>query len=153
MAPTHSLRKGAPPPGGQAANRRAIPKARRGVLIKIGNIELTARLLDTMTARHIWYELPVWSTVERWGEGALHFETHVATGRERRAQWNVEPGQIAYWVEDSRVIIGYGPTPISLQGEIRLPAPANIWAETDDDVTALARIPTATRVDMTLLVL
>lgn len=130
-----------------------MPKARRAVLIKIGKIELTAKLLDTPTAQRIWYALPVWSTAEQWGRGALYFETHIDTGRERKAMWNVEPGQIAYWVEDDSIIIGYDMTPISRQGEIRLPAPANVWAESRDDVTALKAIHPGTRIDMTALVL
>lgn len=153
MSPTEIIRNSAIAPGGAFAKRRAVPKAKRAVLIRIGKIELTAKLLDTTTAQRIWYALPVWSTAEQWGQGALHFETQIDTGRERKASWNVEPGQIAYWVEDGRVIIGYDTTPISRPGEIRLPSPANIWASTSDDVSQLRAVRPGTRVDMTLIVL
>ncbi len=155
MIPTRAIRHrpatAAIKPGTEAAKRKAVPKARRGVSIKIGTVTLSARLLDTPTAQRIWYALPIWSTAEQWGRGALHFDTHIGTGRERAAQWNIVRGDLAYWVEQDCVIIGYDTTPISLAGEIRLPSPANIWAHTDDDVEALRQITPGTRIDMTLL--
>ena len=122
-------------------------------MIQIGDVSLTARLLDTPTAQRLWYALPVWSTAEQWGEGALHFSMPCPTGRERRAQWTVAPGDIAFWVEESRIIIGYDMTPLSRQGEIRLPSPANIWARCEDDVTILRQITPGTKVDMSALAL
>ena len=153
MLPTRAIRNNAPPPGGELANRKAVPKRRRAITIKAGQISLSACLLDTPTAQRIWYALPIWTTAEQWGTGALHFSTHINTGRERTAQWNVDPGDIAYWVEDDRVIIGYDMTPLSRPGEIRLPSPGNIWARTEDDVAQLRQVTPGTRLDMTMLVL
>ena len=153
MIPTRVIRNQAPAPRGDADRLRAVPADRRGVLIRTRAVCLTARLADTPTAERIWFALPVWSTVEQWGRGAVHFSTHVGTGREADARWNVEPGDIAYWVEDDRVIIGYGMTPLSRAGEIRLPSPANIWAHTDDDVSVLQTITPGSRIDMTMLIL
>ena len=152
MSPTRVIRRNAPAPGGEFAKRKAVPKSRRGVLIAAGAVTLCARLLDTPTAQRIWYGLPLQSTAEQWGQGALHFKTRIETGRERRALWNVTPGDIAYWVEDARIIIGYGMTPLSRPGEIRLPSPGNIWARTSDDVTTLQSVIPGTRIDMTTIV-
>jgi len=157
MIPTKAIRHRTPDanvqPGSELAKRKAVPKVQRGVLIKIGTFRLMARLLDTPTARRIWYALPIWSTAQQWGQGALHFDTHIGTGRERGARWNVERGDLAYWVEQDCIILGYDATPISRPGEIRLPSPANIWAHTDDDVSVLRRITPGTRIDVTMLVL
>ena len=59
------------------------------------------------------------------------------TGRERNARLNVQPGDVCFWSENDRVLIGFGPTPISMANEIRLMRPCNIWATALDDVTAL----------------
>lgn len=109
------------------------------ILITAGKVKLRARLLDTPTARIIRRVLPIYSTAETWGQ-SVHFETQAEAGRERNAAFNVKPGEIAYWSEDDRIIIGFGPTPISGDGEIRMPSPCNVFAVTEDDVTALRTV-------------
>ena len=137
--PTNILRKSNRPVAAPVKAKR--PKgAPREVFIHAGRIVIRARLLDTATADRIWATLPIYSTAETWGQGAVHFETHAETGRERGAKWNVTAGEIAFWVEQDRVIIGFGETPISKRGEIRLPSPCNIWAVALDDVTQLAAV-------------
>ena len=139
--PTNILRKSAKPPRSSApASSGTRASGRREVFIRSGAVVVRAWLLDTPTADRIWATLPIYSTVETWGRGAIHFETHAETGRERGARWNVAPGEIAYWVEQDRVIIGFAPTPISRPGEIRLPSPCNIWATALDDVAQLATL-------------
>ena len=109
------------------------------MLIRAGDLHIRARLKDTPTADRIWATLPIYSTAETWGQ-AIHFETNAETGREPGAKWNVKAGEIAYWVEEDRIIIAFGPTPLSRPGEIRLPAPCNLWATALDDVAQLASI-------------
>ena len=108
----------------------------RHIFIETGSVRLRARLADTPTAVRIWSALPLFSTVETWGR-CIHFEIPVHTGRERNARVNVQAGDICFWSEDDRVLIGFGPTPISMANEIRLMRPCNIWATALDDVTAL----------------
>ncbi len=115
------------------------------VLIRAGNVAIRARLLATPTADRIWSALPVYTTAETWG-AALHFETHIETGRETRARALVKAGEIAFWSEDDRIIIGFGLTPLSRPGEIRLPVPCNIWATALDDVSALSAVNPGERV-------
>ncbi len=119
----------------------------RQVVIRAGKIVIHARLLDTVTADRIWQQLPIYSTAETWGQ-SVHFETPVETGRERAASPDLRVGDIGYWTEDDRVIIGFGMTPISKIGEIRMPSPVNIWAVTTDDVTALASVKPGERVSV-----
>lgn len=135
--PTNILRKSAQPAA--ATGPGSGLAAERIARIRAGRVEIRVRLLATATAERIWSMLPLHSTAETWG-AAVHFETPVETGRERTARLNVAPGDICYWTEDDRVLIAFGPTPISRPGEIRLMSPCNIWAQAIDDVSALARV-------------
>lgn len=121
-------------PGGPKAN-----VAGHRIAITAGKVTLVAELIDNETARRIWAALPLYSTAEAWG-AALHFETPVESGRERGAKAIVAPGEIAFWSEEDRIVIAYGPTPISKSGEVRLPVPCTIFARTSDDVSPLNRI-------------
>ena len=121
------------------AELNAEKAGRRQIFVHAGQVVIRAVLLDTPTADRIWRTLPIYSTAETWGE-AMHFETHAETGRERGATWNVSPGELAFWSEQDRVIIGFGMTPLSRPGEIRLPSPCNVWAIALDDVGQLAAV-------------
>jgi len=124
------------------------PSQRRVVLIKAGHIAIEARLADTATAARLWAALPIYSTAETWGD-SLHFEVPFQSGRERGAKMNGAAGEIYFWPDDARVLIVFGPTPISRTGEIRLPRPCNILATTRDDVGALRAVTPGEKVSVT----
>lgn len=134
--PTNILRKSARP---VASRSKPAPSAERIAVIRAGRVAIRVRLLATATAERIWAMLPLHSTAETWG-AAIHFEIPLETGRERTARLNVSAGDICYWTEDDRILIGFGPTPISRPGEIRLMSPCNVWAQAIDDVAALASV-------------
>jgi hypothetical protein len=117
-------------------------------LIKAGRVAIKAELLATTTADRVWAVLPIFSTVETWGQ-SIHFETAVETGRERGARTLISPGEIAFWVEDDRIIIVFGPTPMAKPGELRLPRPCNVWAKALDDVTLLKTVTPGEKVSVT----
>jgi hypothetical protein len=147
--PTNILRSRASSIRPRPAKRAAgAPGPKRRVLIKAGRVAIRAELLDTETAERIWTALPLFSTAETWGN-SVHFETPVETGRERGARANSEAGDICFWTEDDRIIIAFGPTPISRSGEIRLPRPCNIWAKAMDDVALLKTVAPGEKVSVT----
>jgi hypothetical protein len=132
---------------------RAAPQSPRSgpprrVLIKAGRISVRAELLATPTADRIWAALPLYATAETWGR-AIHFEIPVETGRDRTARLLADIGDIFFWVEDDRVLIPFGTTPISRPGEIRLPRPCNVWAKAIDDVAPLKVVAAGEKVSMT----
>ena len=131
------------------SGKRAAKPADRRVEISAGKVKIRARLLDTPTADRVWRALPLHSTAKTWGE-AIHFETHVESGRESTARMVVEPGDICFWVEDDRIIIVFGRTPISRPNECRLPRPCNLWARALDDVRVLKTVRPGEKVSVTV---
>lgn len=135
-----------------AASQRASPPSGipRLVAITAGHITIRAEVLDTPTAHRIAAALPLHTTAETWGD-AIHFEVPVHSGRERGARINAPLGDICFWGEEHRVLIGFGPTPISRPGEIRLPSPCNVWARAIDDVALLKTVRPGEKVSLTAL--
>ena len=64
----------------------------------------------------------------------------VSVAKEDNARDVVIAGEIAFWVEGSCIAIGFGRTPISTSGEIRLAAKTNIWAISKTDVRCLETV-------------
>lgn len=104
--------------------------------LRSGNIDIGLDLLETLTARLICKHLPITSQVQTWGD-EVYFQVPVQADLEADAREVVVAGEIAFWVEGNCVAIGYGPTPISKDNEIRLAARTNIWAIACDDVRQL----------------
>ena len=118
-------------------------------MLRAGRVSIRAELLDTPTAERIWAALPIHSTAETFG-AAIHFEVPVESGRERSAKLLGVPGEVYYWSEEDRIILAFGPTPISRPGEVRLPSPCNLWATTRDDVTLLKKVRPGEKVSLTV---
>lgn len=145
--PTNILRKAADQRKAQAQPPRAKTTPRVAVLT-IGRVSIELDLADTPTADLVWQALPLHMTAETWGQ-AVHFETPLEVGRDRTARINGQIGEIYFWVEDDRIIVPFGPTPISRAGECRLPSPANVWARALGDVSALAAVRPGVKASLT----
>lgn len=117
----------------------------REVLIRVGAVAIRARLLNTPTADRIWAALPIYSRAQTWG-AEVYFGTEVSADREASAREVIQLGEVAFWPDGDAIAIGYGPTPVSREEEIRLASPCNVWAKAMDDVRALSRVRDGERV-------
>ena len=117
----------------------------RKIRFDFGSVVLEAELLPTPTAEAIWRALPIKGSVLRWGE-EVYFSIPVTVGRESSARALVEAGEIAYWPDGHAIAIGFGRTPISAPGEIRLASPCNVWAKAAGDVRCLKSVAAGTQV-------
>lgn len=111
----------------------------RRARLSTGEIDLTLALRDTPTADRIWASLPVEGSAQSWGE-EVYFAAGVDCALEADATELPAEGEIVYWPERGVIAICYGETPISAPGERRLIAPANIWADCDEDLTLLSMV-------------
>jgi uncharacterized protein len=148
--PTNLIRKRAVAGANKSSRKSGPKKSARRVAIRAGRVTICADLLETLTAERIWAALPLHSTAEIWGR-SVHFETPLESGREGAAITVAEPGDIAFWCERDRIIIVFGPTPMSRGGNLRLPTPCNIWAKTQDDVTLLMSVVPGEKVSLTAI--
>lgn len=111
----------------------------RRIRFSIGPVRITAKLLDTPTADAVWQALPFDSEARTWGE-EVYFAAPVRVRREADARVVVSRGEIAFWTDGHAIAIGFGRTPVSKGGEIRLASPCNVWAHAVDEVRALAAV-------------
>lgn len=119
----------------------------RHIILEAGRVTLKLALYDTPTAARIAQAVPLFGVAEPWG-ACLHFRLPIGTGRERGARVNGRLGEVYYWMEEDRVLIPFGPTPISRDNEVRLPRPCNPWAEVVGDVTVLKDIAPSAKVTL-----
>ena len=127
------------------ASLRGMPT----VIITLGKMSLTVDTLDTPTAAAILANLPFSSSAKTWGE-EVYFSTPVQAQREPDAREVVQPGEIAFWVEGDGIAIGYGRTPLSRPGEIRLAARVNIWGKAREDIRVLKGVREGERITVAL---
>lgn len=118
------------------------------VSIAVGRVTIRVRLQPGRTAERLWAALPLFSTAEPWGD-VVHFELPVEIGRDRSARVNALPGEVYLWAEEDRILMPFGPTPISRTGEIRLPRPCNVLGHALDDLGLLRGFKPSEKVSLT----
>ena len=105
-------------------------------LIKTGPYNFKINFFDTNTAKVIYSKLPIAGKINFWGN-EVYFYTDLQIKIEDSARQVVNKGELAYWPQGDAIAIGYGPTPISIDQEIRLASDCNIWGNTKFDLEQL----------------
>jgi hypothetical protein len=121
-----------------------VPTAIR---IAAGNVELTAELDDSETAKAIAQALPIEAQASTWGD-EIYFTIPVSCGAENPREV-VELGDLAYWPPGSAFCIFFGRTPASEGDEIRPASAVNVIGRVEGDATALKAVPDGARVVIT----
>ena len=106
------------------------------IIIKSANIELTAELFDTETAKKIWDILPIKSNVNIWGE-EIYFDIQLSLILEPEARANVDIGEIGYWDTGKSMCVFFGRTPASKNDKPVAASPVNVFGKVLEDATVL----------------
>ena len=98
------------------------------LILKFNSKLLEINLRNTETAKLIAETIPIYSKIQTWGE-EIFFDTNLQVKLEDDAKEVVQLGELAFWTEGSAIAIGYGKTPVSIDQEIRLISPCNVWGD------------------------
>jgi hypothetical protein len=119
----------------------------RRLKLTIGDVAITAEILNTPTADALYEAAPFTSSTQTWGE-EVYFSTPVKQDQEEDARDVMNLGELAFWPPGNAIAIGYGRTPISDGDEIRLASPANVWGHAVEDVRTLSSIRSGTPIQV-----
>ena len=101
------------------------------MILKIRNKIVKLELLNTKTSQILAGLSSFKSNINTWGD-EIYFKTPSKNiTLEANTSDIVNYGEVAYWTEGNSIAIGFGPTPASINGEIRLVSKVNIWAKFD----------------------
>ena len=98
------------------------------LILKFNSKLFKIKLRNTKTSRLIANSIPINSKIQIWGE-EIFFNTNLKIKLEDDAKEVMKLGELAFWTEGSAIAIGYGKTPVSIDQEIRLIGPCNVWAD------------------------
>ena len=98
------------------------------LILKFNSKLFEVNFRDTETARLISKSVPINSKIQMWGE-EIFFNTNIQVALENDAKEVMQLGELAFWTEGSAIAIGYGKTPVSIDQEIRLIGPCNVWGD------------------------
>ena len=98
---------------------------------------INIKLLNTETSNKISKLKGFQAKINTWGD-EIYFKIPLnGVKLEKGAIDVVKFGEIAYWAEGNAIAIGFGPTPASINDEIRLVSKVNIWANFDTSLNSV----------------
>ena len=94
------------------------------VIIKIGELKLSAELNDSPSAEKIKLLLPLEFSMSRWGD-EYYGNCGIDAELSQDARDVMEVGELAVWPAGNALCIFFGPTPVSMGNEPRAISPVN----------------------------
>ena len=117
------------------------------LILKFNSKLFDISLRDTETARLILQSIPIKSTIQKWGE-EIFFNTNIQVTLEDDAKEVMQLGELAFWTEGSAIAIGYGKTPVSIDQEIRLIGPCNVWGNANFKKSDFDKVKTGDEISL-----
>ena len=110
----------------------------RRILIRAGQVQVSAELNNSRTAEAIWQSLPLSAVGNTWGD-EIYFAIPVRLDEED-ARAVVALGDLGYWPPGHAFCMFFGPTPVSRGKEIRPASPVNVFGHIVGDPTLLKQV-------------
>lgn len=110
----------------------------RRILIRAGQVQVSAELNNSRTAEAIWQSLPLSAAGNTWGD-EIYFAIPVRLDEED-ARAVVALGDLGYWPPGHAFCMFFGPTPVSRGKEIRPASPVNVFGHIVGDPTVLKQV-------------
>jgi hypothetical protein len=110
----------------------------RRILIRAGQVQVSAELNNSRTAEAIWQSLPLSAAGNTWGD-EIYFAIPVRLDEED-ARTVVTLGDLGYWPPGHAFCMFFGPTPVSRGKEIRPASPVNVFGHIVGDPTVLKQV-------------
>ena len=96
------------------------------------------------TAKAIIAALPIRGRANRWGD-EIYFAIPVSAEAENPKEI-VDLADVAYWSPGKAICFFFGPTPASMDMEIRTASPVNVFAKVENNVKLLKLVKTGEKV-------
>ena len=117
------------------------------LILKFNSKLFKVNLRDTETARLISKSVPINSKIQMWGE-EIFFNTNIHVTLENDSKEVIQLGELAFWTEGSAIAIGYGKTPVSIDQEIRLIGPCNVWGNANFKKSDFDKVKTGDEISL-----
>jgi len=117
--------------------------------IKIGTLEISAELNDSLTATRLLSLLPLEFSMSRWGD-EYYGDCGIKADLSQDARDIMEVGELAVWPTGNALCIFFGPTPASRGNEPRAVSPVNPVGRLLDSPDALKKLGSSIHVRIEL---
>lgn len=104
------------------------------ILISTGTLSMEATLLEGPASSQFKNLLPLAGSANIWGD-EIYFAVDIEMDLLENATDVVESGAVAFWPPGHAVCIFFGPTPASINTEIRAASPVNVLGRIEGDET------------------
>jgi hypothetical protein len=106
------------------------------VRLRIGPVELTGELNDSLASQALLSRLPLEIRMSRWGD-EYYGDCGVSVEPAPEAREEMEVGELALWPPGQALCVFFGPTPASVGEEPRAASPVNPIGRLLDDPAPL----------------